>query len=113
MSNTIFSGYGYWNVFVWLFFFGVAVSFAIYFRSHGRNDYRNGTSQDEIFYSGNAVPQDGTDVSVPASAAYWGFKRACAPLYAWLDKLHNGNGSDYMGYFILTFAAISLLIVLF
>ena len=113
MSNTVFSGFGYWNALIWLFFFGVAAAFAFYFRSHGRNDYRKGTSQDEIFYFGNSVPQDGADTSVPASAAYWGFKRACAPLYAWLDKMHSGNGTDYMGYFLITLAVISLLMVFF
>jgi hypothetical protein len=113
MSGTIYSGFGYWNALFWLFFFVVAAAFAFYFRWFGRNDYRKGTSQDEIYYSGNAVPQGGADVSVPASAAYWGFKRACAPLYAWLDRVHSGNGADYMGYFLLTFVLISLSMLLF
>ena len=113
MSNTIFSGFGYWNALIWLFFFGVSAAFAFYFSSYGRNDYRKGTPQDEIYYSGNPVPQDGADISVPASAVYWGFKRACAPLYAWLDKVHSGNGADYMGYFLLSFALISLLMLIF
>jgi len=112
MSGTIFSGFGYWNALVWLFFFGVSVAFAFYFRSHGRIDYRKGTPQDDIYYSGNAVPQDGADITVPAEAAYWGFKRALAPLYATLEKIHSGNGSDYLGYFFLTFAIITLLMIL-
>lgn len=110
---TIFSGFGYWNPLLLLFFFGVAAAGVLFLRSRGRSDYRKGTPQDEIFYSGNAVPQDGADVSVPASAAYWGFKRACAPLYKWLEKVHNGDASDYFGYFILSLAVISLLILFF
>jgi hypothetical protein len=113
MSNTIFSGFGYWNALIWLFFFGVAATFAFYFNSQGRRDHRKGTPQDEIYYSGNVVPQDGADVTVPASSVYWGFKRACEPLYNWLDKFHNGNGADYMGYFLLAYAVISLIMILF
>jgi hypothetical protein len=112
MGGTIISGFGYWNALVWLLFFGISVAFAFYFRTHGRNDYRKGTPQDEVYYSGNAVPQDGADISIPASATYWGFKQACAPLYAWLDKMHSGNGSDYLGYFFLFFAVIALLMLL-
>lgn len=112
MGSTIFSGYGYWDAALWLFFFGVAAAFVLYFRYQGRSDYHKGTAQDEIFFSGNSVPQDGADISVPASAAYWGFKRACAPLYAWLDRFHNGDVSDYAGYFILTLAVIALLMLI-
>ena len=39
---------------------------------------RKGTYQDEVFYGGNPVPQDGEDLAVPASSSYWGFTKALA-----------------------------------
>ena len=111
MWTQLDSGFGFWNVFVWLVFFGVLYCFAMWFRSLGRTDYKRNTDQDEIYWSGNDVPDDGSEISVPASASYWGFRVAMEPLYAILNRFHSGNASDYAGYFIVTTALLGLLIL--
>jgi hypothetical protein len=105
------TGFGYWNVFVWLFLFVIVSGFVLWVRSLGRMDYKRNTDQDEIYWSGNEVPSDGAKISVPASASYWGFRVAMEPVYAVLNALHSGNASDYAGYFVVTAAIIGLLLL--
>ncbi|MDR1379261.1 MAG: hydrogenase [Synergistaceae bacterium] len=112
MWNQLETGFGYWNVFVWLFFFLIVSGFVLWVRSLGRMDYKRNTDQDEIYLSGNEVPEDGAAISVPASSSYWGFRVAMEPLYRLLDRFHSGNASDYAGYFVVTTALIGLLILL-
>ena len=109
MWNQLETGFGYWNVFVWLFLFVIVAGFVLWVRSLGRTDYKRNTEQDEIYWSGNEVPDDGAKISVPASSSYWGFRVAMEPLYALLHRFHSGNASDYAGYFIVTVALIGLL----
>ena len=112
MWSQLDTGFGHWNVFVWLFFFVIISAFALWVRSLGRMDYKRNTEQDEIFWSGNEVPEDGADFSVPASSSYWGFRVAMEPLYNLLNRFHNGNASDYAGYFIVTVASIGILVLI-
>ena len=106
------SGFGHWNVFLWVLFFLMFSGFVLWFRSLGRSDYKRNTDQDEIYWSGNEVPEDGAKISVPASASYWGFRVAMEPLYRILNAFHSGNASDYAGYFIVSVALIGLLVLL-
>ena len=105
------TGFGYWNVFVWLIMFALVSGFVLWLRSFGRMDYKRNTDQDEIYWSGNEVPADGAKISVPASASYWGFRVVMEPLYALLNRLHSGNASDYAGYFVVMTAIIGLLLL--
>ncbi|MDR1740837.1 MAG: hydrogenase [Synergistaceae bacterium] len=111
MWTQLNSGAGYWNVFVWLLFFAGMSCLVLWLRSFGRHDYMRNTLQDDIYWSGNEVPEDGAKISVPASASYWGFRVAAAPVYAFLDRLHNGSASDYAGYFVVTAALIGALVL--
>ena len=111
MWSQLETGAGYWNDFVWLFFFVIISGFVLWARSFGRMDYKRNTDQDEIFLSGNEVPDDGAKISVPASASYWGFRVAMEPLYELLNRFHSGNASDYAGYFVVTAALIGLLVL--
>ena len=111
MWNQLETGFGHCNVFVWLCFFVIVSGFVLWIRSLGRMDYKRNTDQDEIYWSGNEVPDDGAKISVPASSSYWGFRVAMEPLYALLNRFHSGNASDYAGYFIVTAALIGLLVL--
>jgi hypothetical protein len=112
MWTQLDSGFGHWNVFVWLLFFVALSCFVLWIRSLGRTDYKRNTDQDEIYWSGNDVPDDGARISVPASSSYWGFRVAMEPLYDLLNRFHSGNASDYAGYFIVTAALAGLLILM-
>ena len=111
MWGQLDTGFGYWNVFVWLVLFAIVSGFVLWVRSLGRMDYKRNTDQDEIYWSGNEVPPDGARISVPASASYWGFRVAMEPLYDILIRFHSGNAADYAGYFVVMAAVIGLLLM--
>lgn len=111
MWSQLNTGAGYWNVFVWVLFFLIVSGFVLWLRSFGRMDYKRDIDQDEIFWSGNEVPEDGAKLSIPASSAYWGFRVAMEPLYRVLNAFHSGHASDYAGYFIVTTALIGLAVL--
>ncbi len=109
--STVYSGFGFWNVFSWLLFFFLITASVLWFRSLGREDYKKSSPQDEIFFGGNEVPEDGAAISVPASSAYWGFKKALKGFYTFLDSWHSGVATEYVAWFVLTVAIFSLLLV--
>lgn len=111
MFGAVQSGFGYWDAGAWIL---MCILVAIYvgaIRSMGRQDYKKGTPQDEIFYSGNDLPDVDT-FTVPASASYWGFREALKTFYKYLMAMHTGNGADYIGYFLLTGALLFAFILL-
>ena len=112
MWEKVYSGFGYWDVYLWLLFFAIASAVVLFIRSKGRSDYKEGTEQDEIFYGSNIVPEDGGDIAVPAASAYCGFVEALKPYYNWLIELHTGIASEYVGYFMLTLAVVAVLVLL-
>ena len=112
MWEKVYSGFGYWDVYLWLLFFAIASAVVLFIRSKGRSYYKEGTDQDEIFYGSNIVPEDGGDIAVPAASAYWGFVEALKPYYNWLIELHTGIASEYVGYFMLTLAVVAVLVLL-
>jgi hypothetical protein len=112
MWSQLNSGFGFWNAFVWLFFFAALSCFVLWVRSFGRMDYKHNTYQDEIYWSGNDVPDDGALISVPASSSYWGFRVAMEPVYVLLNRFHSGNASDYAGYFVVSVTLIGIGILL-
>lgn len=110
--GTVYTGFGFWNVYAWVMFFALGALIVLFLRSTGRGDYEKGAYQDEVFYGGNPVPQDGEDLAVPASSSYWGFTKALSRFYDVLVSIHTGILSDYMGILVVTVAVISILILL-
>lgn len=105
MFGSIFTGAGFWDAGAWILLFILAGFYAYGLRMLGRKDYKKGTAQDEIYYSGNVVG-DADVISVPASSSYWGFREALKGYYARLSALHTGVGTDYVGWFVITAAVI-------
>jgi len=77
--GTVYTGFGFWNVYAWMMFFALGALIVLYIRSTGRSDYEKGTYQDEVFYGGNPVPQNGQDLAVPASSSYGDLLRPSPP----------------------------------
>lgn len=71
----------------------------------GTQRLQKGTDQDEIYYSGNVVP-DAEVFTVPASSSYWGFREALKGYYSHLTALHRGIATEYVGWFVFTAALI-------
>ncbi len=110
MFGSVFSGAGFWDAGAWILMFVFVGAYAGFIRGMGRGDYKKGTAQDEIYYSGNVVPE--ADVfSVPASSSYWGFRVALDGYYAKLTAMHTGVATEYVGWFVLT-AGVILVFVL-
>ena len=112
MWTKVFSGFGYWDVYSWIIFFFIASGLVLWIRSMGRSDYKKGTEQDEIFYGANAVPEDGSEIQVPASSAYWGFVEALKGYYEKLSEMHSGLTNDYVGYIVVVAAVLVVLVLL-
>ena len=112
MLGTVYTGFGYWDVSSWIAFFAIAAALVLWLRAQGREDYKEGTEQDEIFWSGNVVPEEGAEITVPASSAYWGFRKAMAPFYKVLIGMHTGIGTDIVGYYVVVVALLAVFILL-
>ena len=110
--GTVYTGFGFWNIGAWIVFFAVAAGYVYWLRAQGRMDYKKDTDQDEIFWSGNEVPGEGEDITVPASSAYWGFRKALEPFYKGLLGMHTGLPTDVLGYYVLTVAFLAVFILL-
>ena len=111
MMSKVLTGFGYWDVWTWIVFALVAAGVSGWIRSRGCKDYKAGTEQDEIFWGGNPVPEDGADFRVPASSAYWGFTRALEGYYRPLLALHSGIATDYVGMMVAMIALLAVLVL--
>ena len=110
MFNSVFSGAGFWDAGVWVLMFIFAGGYAWLIRRAGRSDYKKGTAQDEVYYSGNVMPD--VDVfTVPASSSYWGFREALKAYYSRLSAMHTGVATEYVGWFVLTGAVILVFVL--
>lgn len=112
MLGSIFTGFGFWDFGNWLLFFVIAAVFTSWVRSQGRQDYKKGTEQDQIYFSGNELPEDSLDVTVPASSSYWGFRKALKPYYDKLIGFHSGYTTEYVGWFVVTTSILLVLVIL-
>jgi len=112
MWSKVYTGFGFWDVYTWIIFFALAAGLVLWLRSMGRSDYKKGTEQDEIFYGSNEVPEDGEDIQVPASSAYWGFVEALQPYYEKLLQIHTGIANDYVGYLVVTTGILAVLVLI-
>jgi hypothetical protein len=66
----------------------------------GKKDYKEKTEQTKVFLSGNPELEK-EKMHVKASNVYWGFLETLKWLYKGLDKMHNGNVSDYVLWFVI------------
>ncbi len=112
MFGSLFTGFGFWDFGSWITFFVIALAISLWFRSQGRQDYKKGTEQDQIYFSGNDLPDDSADITVPASSSYWGFRTAFKPYYERMVEFHSGNMSEYVGWFVITTTIVLILAIL-
>ena len=105
---TLESGSGFWNPLLWILV--VSVLFLLFYgiRGFGRSTYKKGTEQTKVFLSGNkeASPEE---MHVKASNLYWGFTNSMKSLYSMLRRMHTGNTSDYILWFVLVLAVLFLI----
>ncbi len=109
LLKTFETGSGLWNPLVW----GIAlvtVFLIIYIiRGFGKKGYKEGTEQTKSFLSGNPEYEK-EKMHVKASNIYWGFMESLKWVYKILDKMHTGNVSDYILWFVIIMGTLFIVI---
>ena len=112
MFGTIFSGAGFWDAGALILMLVFVGGYVRFIRKMGRTDYKKGTAQDEIYYSGNIVP-DADVFTVPASSSYWGFRETMKAYYSRVVAMHTGIATDYVGYSLIVGAVVLVFVFIF
>jgi hypothetical protein len=103
------SGSGFWNPLLWILV--LVITFLLFYgiRGFGKSTYKKGTEQTKVFLSGNkeTTPEE---MHIKASNLYWGFTTSMKSLYSMLRKMHSGNTSDYILWFVLVLAVLFLIL---
>jgi len=107
LSNTEY--YGLWNPLVWGVALVIAFLIVYIIRGFGKTGYKKDTEQTKVFLSGN--PESEKELMhIKASNVYWGFLEALKWIYSALDKMHTGNVSDYVLWFVIILGALFILV---
>ena len=108
---TIETGSGFWNPIIWAISISIAFLLVYILRSFGKKDYKKDTEQIKSFLSGNPEYEK-EKMQVKASNLYWGFTTSLRGLYNVLKKMHTGNTSDYVLWFVIILAIFLLIEVI-
>ncbi len=108
---TIETGSGFWNPLIWAIAMVVAFLLIYILRSMGKEGFKKDTEQIKSFLSGN--PEYSKDkMQVKSSNLYWGFTTSLKGLYTLLKRMHTGNASDYVLWFVIILAIFLLVEVI-
>jgi len=106
--STFETGSGFWNPLVWLTALVIAFLIIYILRGFGKREYKKGTDQTQAFLSGN--PEYEKDkMHVKANNVYWGFTESLKSVYNFFDKMHTGNVSDYVLWFVIIMGILFLI----
>jgi hypothetical protein len=108
---TIETGSGFWNPIIWAISITIAFLIMYILRSFGKKDYKKDTEQTKSFLSGNPEFEK-EKMQVKSSNLYWGFTSSLKGLYTVLRKMHTGNASDYVLWFVVVLAILFLIEVI-
>ena len=105
---TIETGSGFWNPIVWAIAIVIAFLLVYIVRGLGNKQYKKETEQVKSFLSGNPeYPKE--KMQIKASNLYWGFTTSLKGFYNILRKIHTGNVSDYVLWFVIILAIFLLI----
>jgi len=110
LIKTFTTGSGFWNPLVWLLIIAIAYLIVYVIRSQGQTKYKKDTEQTKPFLSGNPEVEK-EKMHVKASNLYWGFMESLRGIYGSLNKMHTGNVSDYVMWFIVIMGVFLVVIV--
>jgi uncharacterized ion transporter superfamily protein YfcC len=109
LFKTIKTGSGFWNPLILVLIIILVFLILYVIRSYGKKDYKKETEQTKVFLSGN-IELDNENVHVKASNMYWGFLESFKWLYKWLKKMHSGNTSDYVLWFVIVIGILFVVV---
>ena len=108
---TIETGNGFWTPLVWVIAIVVAFLVMYILRMFGNKTYKKDAEQVKSFLSGNPeYPKE--QMQIKASNLYWGFTKSMDGFYEILRKIHSGNASDYVLWFVIILAVFFLIEVM-
>jgi C4-dicarboxylate transporter len=102
------TGSGFWSPIVWVIAIVIAFLVAYILRGFGKKDYKEKTGQTQAFLSGNPE-YDKEQMHIKGGNVYWGFLKTFDWIYNVLLKMHNGNVSDYVLWFVIVLAILFIL----
>ena len=108
---SIETGNGFWTPLIWVIAIIVAFLVMYIVRMMGNKSYKKNTEQVKAFLSGNPEYEK-EQMQVKASNLYWGFTKSMDGLYKILRKMHSGNASDYVLWFVIVLAIFLLVEVM-
>ena len=103
------TGSGFWNPLVWGTAIVIAFLIVYILRGFGKKEYKKETEQTKVFLSGNPEYEK-EKMHVKGSNVYWGFMESLKWLYKGLEKMHTGNVSDYVLWFVIIMAIFFIVI---
>jgi hypothetical protein len=108
---TIETGSGFWNPIIWVIAIVVGFLLIYILRSFGNKAFKRETEQVKVFLSGNPeYPKE--EMHVKGSNLYWGFTTSLKEFITILRKMHTGNASDYVLWFVVILAIFLLVEVI-
>lgn len=103
------TGSGFWDPLMWVSA-AVIIFLIIYLlRTFGRKSYKKKTGQTKAFLSGNPELSE-EQMHIGGTNLYWGFRETLKGYYHYLFKMHTGNISDYVLWFVVTLAVLFIII---
>lgn len=104
------TGSGLWNPLIWGS--AVVIVFLIVYilRGCGKKEYKEGTGQTQAFLSGNPEYEK-EQMHIKGQNVYWGFTEALKWIFNIFEKMHTGNVSDYILWFVIILGAFFLALV--
>jgi len=109
LLETLKTGSGFWNPIIWIIVIAVAFLLVYVIRSLAKKEYKEKTGQTQSFLSGNPEYEK-EDMHVKGSNVYWGFTEALKSVYGVLRKIHTGNASDYVLWFVVVMGILLIIV---
>ena len=103
------TGSGFWNPLVWGLAIVIALLLIYIIRGYGKKEYKRHTEQTKAFLSGNPEYSK-NEMHVKGKNLYWGFTQTLKSVYNVLEKMHNGNASDYVLWFVIILGILFIVI---
>jgi hypothetical protein len=111
LLETLRTGSGFWHPLIWIVAMVIAFLIIYIFRSFGNKSFKRKTEQTKSFLSGNPEYEK-EQMHVKASNLYWGFTESLKGFYKLLKKMHTGNASDYVLWFVIILAILLIIEVI-
>ncbi len=109
LLETLKTGSGFWNPIVWVVAITIIFLLVYVLRGLGKKEYKKETGQTQAFLSGNPEYEKEL-MHVKSSNMYWGFTETMKSIYTVLKKMHNGNASDYVLWFLIIMAVVFVIV---